>query len=70
RPLTITEEAIVDEIAGFANIVMGESSNGVPAVVVRGLPAWQGHDRLYFRPEEDVMRRALATSRQNLKSAP
>ena len=27
RPLTITEEAIVDEIAGFANIVMGESSD-------------------------------------------
>jgi len=70
RPLTITEEAVVDEIAGFANIVMGESNNGVPAVVVRGLPVWQGHDRLYFRPEEDVMRQALRTSRQNPESAP
>ena len=70
RPLTITEEAVVDEVAGFANIVMGESDNGVPAVVIRGLPAWEGHDRLYFRPEEDVMQQALRKSRQNLESAP
>jgi coenzyme F420-0:L-glutamate ligase/coenzyme F420-1:gamma-L-glutamate ligase len=70
HPLTITEEAVVDEIAGFANIVMGESNNGVPAVVVRGLPAWNGHDRLYFRPEEDVMRQALRTSRQTQGTAP
>ena len=27
----ITEEAVVDEIAGFANFVMGESNDGVPA---------------------------------------
>lgn len=33
--LKITEEAVVDEIAGFANFVMGESNNGVPAVVFR-----------------------------------
>jgi len=57
--LKITEEAVVDEIAGFANFVMGESNNGVPAVVFRNCGTWQGHDDLYFRPEEDLTRAML-----------
>jgi coenzyme F420-0:L-glutamate ligase/coenzyme F420-1:gamma-L-glutamate ligase len=57
--LLITEEAVVDEIAGFANFVMGESNRGVPAVVFRNCPVWKGHDNLYFRPEEDITRAAL-----------
>jgi coenzyme F420-0:L-glutamate ligase/coenzyme F420-1:gamma-L-glutamate ligase len=57
--LKITEEAVVDEIAGFANFVMGESNNGVPAVVFRNCPPWSGHDTLYFRPDEDVFRKLL-----------
>jgi coenzyme F420-0:L-glutamate ligase/coenzyme F420-1:gamma-L-glutamate ligase len=57
--LLITEEAVVDEIAGFANFVMGESNKGVPAVVFRNCPAWAGHDRLYFEAHEDVTRAAL-----------
>jgi coenzyme F420-0:L-glutamate ligase / coenzyme F420-1:gamma-L-glutamate ligase len=57
--LKITEEAVVDEIAGFANFVMGESNNGVPAVIFRNCPAWTGHDNLYFTREEDITRRAL-----------
>lgn len=57
--LEITEEAVVDEIAGFANFVMGESNRGVPAVVFRNCPTWKGHDELYFRPEEDITRAAL-----------
>jgi coenzyme F420-0:L-glutamate ligase/coenzyme F420-1:gamma-L-glutamate ligase len=57
--LEITEEAVVDEIAGFANFVMGESNRGVPAVVFRNCPAWEGHDDLYFRPDEDITRAAL-----------
>jgi coenzyme F420-0:L-glutamate ligase / coenzyme F420-1:gamma-L-glutamate ligase len=57
--LLITEEAVVDEIAGFANFVMGESNQGIPAAVFRGCGRWAGHDNLYFRREEDVMRRAL-----------
>ncbi len=57
--LEITEEAVVDEIAGFANLIMGESNNGVPAVHFRGIPAWTGHNTIYFRPEEDVIRNAL-----------
>ena len=57
--LKITEEAVVDEIAGFANFVMGESNNGVPAVVFRNCPSWEGHDDLYFRPDEDIIRKSL-----------
>ena len=57
--LKITEEAVVDEIAGFANYVMGESHNGVPAVVFRNCPPWEGHDDLYFKPDEDIFRKLL-----------
>ena len=57
--LKITEEAVVDEIAGFANFVMGESNNGVPAVIFRNCPPWTGHDNLYFTTEEDITKRVL-----------
>ncbi len=57
--LHITEEAVVDECAGFANLVMGESNNGVPAVVIRGLPPWTGHDDIYWHEGEDLIRAAL-----------
>ena len=57
--LEITEEAVVDEIAGFANFVMGESNAGIPAVVIRGCSPWHGHDSLYFSKDEDIMRKAL-----------
>ena len=57
--LKITEEAVVDEIAGFANFVMGESNNGVPAVIFRNCPSLTGHDQLYFTTEEDITRKAL-----------
>lgn len=57
--LKITEEAVVDEIAGFSNFVMGESNNGVPAVVFRNCGRWTGHDNLYFRTDEDITKRVL-----------
>ena len=38
RPLAVTSRAIADEIAAAADLVKGKSS-GVPAVLVRGLPA-------------------------------
>ncbi|HVP95808.1 coenzyme F420-0:L-glutamate ligase [Methanoregula sp.] len=57
--LKITEEAVVDEIAGFANFVMGESNNGVPAVLFHNCPAWKGHDEIYFSKEEDITRKLL-----------
>jgi coenzyme F420-0:L-glutamate ligase/coenzyme F420-1:gamma-L-glutamate ligase len=57
--LKITEEAVVDEIAGFSNFVMGESNNGVPAVVFRNCGRWAGHDNLYFTTAEDITKRVL-----------
>nr|WP_320160625.1 coenzyme F420-0:L-glutamate ligase [uncultured Methanoregula sp.] len=57
--LKITEEAVVDEIAGFSNFVMGESNNGVPAVIFRNCGRWSGHDDLYFRNDEDITKRVL-----------
>jgi coenzyme F420-0:L-glutamate ligase/coenzyme F420-1:gamma-L-glutamate ligase len=57
--LKITEEAVVDEIAGFANFVMGESNNGVPAVIFRNCGRWTGHDDLYFTKGEDIFRNLL-----------
>jgi coenzyme F420-0:L-glutamate ligase/coenzyme F420-1:gamma-L-glutamate ligase len=59
RILEITEEAVIDEIAGFANFVMGESNNGVPVVLLRGCPSWTGHDEIYFTRNEDIIRRSL-----------
>jgi len=38
---------------------MGESNNGVPAVIFRNVPSWSGHDNLYFSGEEDITRRVL-----------
>ncbi|MCK9277391.1 MAG: coenzyme F420-0:L-glutamate ligase [Methanoculleus sp.] len=63
--LEITEEAVVDEIAAFANFVMGESHQGVPAVVFRNCRAWNGHDAVYFTPEEDIIRSALAKNKKD-----
>jgi coenzyme F420-0:L-glutamate ligase/coenzyme F420-1:gamma-L-glutamate ligase len=57
--LQITEEAVVDEIAGFANFVMGESNKGVPVTVFRNCPPWNGHDNLYFSKDEDIFRKRL-----------
>lgn len=57
--LEITEEAVVDEIAGIVNFVMGESNRGVPAVVCRNVPLWKGHDDLYFNAKEDITRTAM-----------
>ncbi|MFY9194221.1 MAG: coenzyme F420-0:L-glutamate ligase [Methanoculleus sp.] len=61
--LEITEEAAVDEIAAFANFVMGESHQGIPAVVFRNCRAWEGHDTVYFTPKEDIVRVALKTKK-------
>jgi coenzyme F420-0:L-glutamate ligase/coenzyme F420-1:gamma-L-glutamate ligase len=65
RVLHITEEAVVDEIAGIANFVMGESNRGVPAVVLRNCPVWKGHDNLFFAPTEDIIRESLCRKRED-----
>lgn len=62
RILEVKNEAVVDELAGFANILMGEGNGGTPVAIFRGLDLYHescGIGEL-FRPEkEDVIRRAL-----------
>jgi coenzyme F420-0:L-glutamate ligase/coenzyme F420-1:gamma-L-glutamate ligase len=60
RELQVTEVAVVDELAGAADLVMGKST-GVAAAVVRGVdPAWlrQGEVRaeIVRAPHEDLFR--------------
>ncbi len=56
-----TVECVVDEIAAFANLIMGEGDWGVPVVVFRGLNVL-GEGRMedvYRSEEEDVIRTCL-----------
>ncbi len=60
RELHVTEVAVVDELAGAAELVMGKS-NGIPVAVVRGVDrSWlrRGEVRgeLVRRPDEDLFR--------------
>jgi coenzyme F420-0:L-glutamate ligase/coenzyme F420-1:gamma-L-glutamate ligase len=60
RELHVTEVAVVDELAGAAELVMGKSS-GIPVAVVRGVePAWfrRGEVRaeIVRHPSEDLFR--------------
>jgi coenzyme F420-0:L-glutamate ligase/coenzyme F420-1:gamma-L-glutamate ligase len=65
KVLEVKNEAIVDELACFANILMGEGDGGMPVVIVRGLDFYResyGIKEL-FRPEkEDEIRKALLIS--------
>ena len=57
RELEVTVECVADEIAAFANLLMGEGGDGVPAVVLRGLDVLgEGSiSDLYRSEEEDVI---------------
>lgn len=61
--LEISEEAVADEIAGAANLVMGEGGGGVPAVIVRGLDLYTDENvsiaEMYRDEEKDVIVRGL-----------
>ncbi len=62
RELKVTREAVVDELAGFANLLMGEASEGIPVVIIRGIQ-WQGDEEgvksIYRTKEEDLIKKAL-----------
>ena len=59
RKLEITLEAIVDEIAGMANMLIGEAGDATPAAVFRGLKYSRSGGSL-FRPKGlDVIRHHL-----------
>jgi coenzyme F420-0:L-glutamate ligase / coenzyme F420-1:gamma-L-glutamate ligase len=60
KALEITLEAIVDEIAAMANLLMGEAGDGTPAVVFRGLKYPRSGDGSAFMAEDkDVIRPRL-----------
>lgn len=61
RELEVTVECVADEIAAFANLLMGEGGDGIPVVVIRGLDVLgEGSmDDVYRSEEEDVIRRCL-----------
>lgn len=60
RELHVTQVAVVDELAGAAELVMGKSA-GIPVAVIRGVdPAWfragSVGEELIRRPDEDLFR--------------
>jgi coenzyme F420-0:L-glutamate ligase/coenzyme F420-1:gamma-L-glutamate ligase len=59
RVLEITLEAIVDEIAGMANLLMGEAGDGTPAVVFRGLKYPCTGGSVFMPKNKDVIRPRL-----------
>lgn len=56
KVLEITLEAIVDEIASAANLLMGEAGAGTPAVVFRGLVYPRSGDSVFMPVDKDVIR--------------
>ncbi|MBE8538599.1 coenzyme F420-0:L-glutamate ligase [Geoglobus acetivorans] len=61
QELEVTVECIADEIAAFANMLMGEGDDGVPAVVFRGLEVLGNGSvkEIYRSEEEDIIRRII-----------
>lgn len=62
RVLEVKNEAVADEIAGFANILMGEGNGGTPVVILRGLDLYDESNGIkdLLRPEkEDEIYKAL-----------
>ncbi|WP_290596674.1 MULTISPECIES: coenzyme F420-0:L-glutamate ligase [unclassified Archaeoglobus] len=61
KELEVTVECVADEVASFANLLMGEGGDGIPAVVIRGLNVLgEGSmDEIYRSEEEDVIRKCL-----------
>lgn len=60
RELHVTEVAVVDELAGTADLVLGKAT-GLPAAVIRGVdPAWlrrgDVHSEIIRDPSEDLFR--------------
>jgi coenzyme F420-0:L-glutamate ligase/coenzyme F420-1:gamma-L-glutamate ligase len=61
REMEATVQAVVDELAGAANLVTGEGAGGTPVAVVRGFEFGDhaGDDDLFRTPEDDLVRPAL-----------
>lgn len=66
RVLEVKNEGIVDEIAGFANILMGEGNGGTPIAIISGLDLYSesyGISEMNRPEKEDVIRAALIKAR-------
>jgi coenzyme F420-0:L-glutamate ligase/coenzyme F420-1:gamma-L-glutamate ligase len=61
RELGVTVQSVVDELAGAANLVMGEGNGGTPAAVVRdwAFGEHEGSEELFRPVETDYVRQAL-----------
>ena len=59
KELEITNEGLGDEIAGVANILMGEGAGGTPIVIVRGLSYRDGVEPVFRSRETDIIRQAI-----------
>ncbi|MHC1631201.1 MAG: coenzyme F420-0:L-glutamate ligase [Methanotrichaceae archaeon] len=59
QKLEITQEAIVDEIAAMANLLMGEAGDGTPVAVFRGLDYPRSGGQIFRSKETDVIRAGL-----------
>ena len=59
KQLEITQEATIDEIAGMANLLMGEAGDGTPVAVIRGLKYSRSGGRLFMPEDKDVIRSRL-----------
>lgn len=60
--LEVKNEGVVDELACFANLLMGEGDGGTPVVVIRGLEMYHESNGIkdILRPEkEDMIKKAL-----------
>lgn len=69
KVLEITEEAVADEVASAANLLMGEAAEGTPVVIVRGLDLYSSDDvsvkEMYRREGEDIIRKGLECLRHS-----
>lgn len=59
KVLEITNEGVGDEIAGLANLMMGEGAGGVPVVIVRGITYEDRSCQVFRSKETDVIRKAI-----------
>ncbi|PSQ23101.1 coenzyme F420-0:L-glutamate ligase [Halobacteriales archaeon QS_8_65_32] len=61
RELGVTVQCVVDELAGAANLLMGEGKNGTPAVIVHDFEFGDlaGSEAVFRAVETDYVRQAL-----------
>jgi len=68
KTLEITNEGVGDEIAGLANLLMGEGSGGTPIVIVRGISYEDRASQVFRSADTDVIRQALRVANKHSKA--